>query len=491
MEIDQKTVPEIPGEDDNSEKEADQGDDSMSEMSEEDEDSHNALVQSINPDAFSCIAEHLNIDDLMTLSHMNDQFRHSIHYNIIHQKKIQFYGFIRKDFFEMFGDRLKQFKFIGDQSVLCDLLKNIIEHCPEDRFRRIEFDLDSWDPYYDDDDDSESSLMNLIKRAKPHFRNVETILLRGDDDEDPDVGSGILKMIRNLFDESHKLHKLRIENLNTENTNLFDWDKMKNLHELHLDHVTGIKSKRIRKFFRQKPQIKRFVSFPPHEYEEIGKAIAENCHKEMHSIEAIYAENNISFDFPTKFQHLKQFTLYSFLGSGNDLDYSLAVLSHQNTVKKLIIHQHITASDANDNRKPVEIVYNFTALETIEISTNTTCTRCDSADFCEQNRLKFLINNSTRFLQNVQTIILSRYTPYLSQLIRNVPNVRRLSIWKSHIIEIDRIMDDVKAIMDQRKNNGNVNKESIEIIANRTQWKLFDCYEDIEKIICLEMKDEY
>lgn len=309
------------------------------------------LKSELNSDCLIEIFENLDIDDLVTLSCMDDCFHQIIHDHVIHKKVIVLNHESKRNVelvFKLFGNRIKHVKYQGLLENFSVLLETIVQYCPEDVLQSIDLDL-NWLVLHDFSVDS-----ILVEAAMERLRKIKKISIIGL----LNAGSTtfLTSFVQKLIENSKILRTVELKETDLfMNQTIFHCDQMLNVTELILTKANVSASDFI-DFIHKKPNLKKFSNdetFTDQEIQRIGIAMSEHCNENINSFGdtnrlVLFPTHSLDdlrkrYNFLSEFKNLKSLTLTSVIESGYDLYYPLKHLSRRNSLEKLCVHQNVTS----------------------------------------------------------------------------------------------------------------------------------------------------
>lgn len=349
----------------------------------------------LNTDCWATVFAYLEVEDLLTLSSMDDYFQQIIHDHVIRNKKISFNcennhlnGSL---IFNDFGQRIKKLQFSGVSQAFCNLLDQIIQFCSPDQFHEVDIDLIWNGMIYESD-------KWCINRAHKYFSNVKSLSLSND----YVCNGGINELMQILFQEAEHLRKLKLKKINIISFagNIFDWDRLLQLTELELVNV-NIDPEFMLSFIEKGPLIERFInehSIETRDIERIGNALAKHCANSILYFKDanccfLYGDEYLArYQFISKFANLKAMAITSLYECGSDLYFALNGLAEHNNLERLAVAVNLPKMPPKLKRA-FRLSKMFTKLRVVEVDYGFVNKSIKSLDFLVQNKFKHISLN--------------------------------------------------------------------------------------------------
>lgn len=451
---------------------------------EQDPNANCRLKNNLNPDCLANIFEYLDIRDLMTVSQMNSHFKQIIADYIIPQIKPCVGVSCLVDnmqFFSIFGNKLKKFRFAGRKNHLYDLLTHIVSYCPDTKFNDIEIDLDLQEMDFGEDADTFfhcQRLTFLITEAEKSFWNLEKLAIHGFCNEN--VRPRINYIYNGLFRNSVSIRCLKLQNTFVdEEMRFLNGIRFANLTELELIQAR-VEVKYLCNLLETGPRLRRFVNERSIKFnciEQIGKKLVEFCKDTLHTfcdMDAYRYDRSLNdylkrYSFITDLTNLKKVTLTSFFKCANDLYYPLLALSRVNKLEFLGIYHNTPRCDMEtlslSNRELRINLERFTNLRTIKICAINVDNRHNSP-----MHLEFLMKNACKILQNVSQFYLIGASKFIypSNIVQLIPNLRLLSICRMEHFDADVVISNLKKTLNAR---GNSTNDFVELVFDKARYQ--------------------
>lgn len=456
--------------------------------SEIDKDLNCRLRHGLNVHCLVQIFQHLNCVDLYKIGSMNAFYRQIVHEYVISKHKIDFEllkidGISVQNILERHASRVKKIHFDGEcERDIAKFIQLVTQYCSENQFKDVCLS------YHYDVDILNSDIVDIHLPAQ--FGKMENFHFCG-----PFYDINLTIQLYVPF--SRSLQYLKLEDV-VLHPNI-NWTEAVNLTQIHLDAVNGLNIQNFIDFLRRRPKLEYFYQKKTFRdsLQIVGEAMAEYCG------EHIRVYRDLEYDLPNRrpthfyqflsgFKNVNEVWLSTRQICAGDLLAPIHRLA-DTKVEKLVIICYDNYDGLNFNCMFIDefnlrplYLKRLNYLKTIRIDMYD---EFDThMDVCEQ--MKVLTMYSLQILSNVENVFLmgAQNMAYDYGFIKNVPKLRLLVIDSSESgptsEQTVKLISVLKSIL-ERRNNGQITGDFIELKINEYHLKSFQDVDDIGSSIKL------